>query len=196
LKRSCAPGGGACSVTRITSEFFTKLFSKLSDDEQEKVNVQQRHEHQWQNNHQTLHMFSVRCMATCLGHDQKTGRILPCRPCTELLNVCSFLTIINIPTPSNENYKYINKQFQNPIIGEQYAKVIGLKELLDTAEDVEESVMLRFARGIMRGDYNGHKVFLGLIHAMVQKVNREQRGVGMQHFAYTPAWDEFVQIVS
>lgn len=133
LKRSCAPGGGAHSVTRITSEFFTKPFSELSDDKQENINVQQRHEHQWQNDHQTLHMFLVRCMATCLGHDQKTGHILPCRPCTELLNVCSFLTIINIPTPSNENYKYINKQFQNPIIGEQYAKVIGLKELLDAA---------------------------------------------------------------
>ena len=56
--------------------------------------------------------------------------------------------------------------------------------------------MLRFAQGIMRGDYNGHKVFLGLIHAMVQKVNHEKRGVGMQNFAYAPAWDEFVQIVS
>ena len=133
LKRSCAPGGGARSVTRIASEFFTKPFSELSDDKQEKVNVQQRHEHQWRNNHQTLRVFSVRCTATRLGHDQKTGRILPCRPCTELLNLRSFLTIINIPTPSNKNYKYINKQFRNPIIGEQYAKIIGLKELLDAA---------------------------------------------------------------
>ena len=48
----------------------------------------------------------------------------------------------------------------------------------------------------MRGDYNGHKAFLGLIHAMVQKVNCEQHGVGMQNFAYAPAWDEFVGIHS
>ncbi len=31
---------------------------------------------------------------------------------------------------------------------------------------------------------------------MVQKVERQERGVGMQNFAYAPAWDEFVHIVS
>ncbi|KAJ7575239.1 hypothetical protein C8J56DRAFT_801931 [Mycena floridula] len=30
---------------------------------------------------------------------------------------------------------------------------------------------------------------------MVQKINQEERGVGMQNFVYAPAWDEFVHIV-
>jgi hypothetical protein len=30
---------------------------------------------------------------------------------------------------------------------------------------------------------------------MVTKVNKEERGVGMQNFKYAPAWDEFVYIV-
>ncbi|EEB98037.1 hypothetical protein MPER_02529 [Moniliophthora perniciosa FA553] len=30
---------------------------------------------------------------------------------------------------------------------------------------------------------------------MVQKIDRKERGVGMQNFQYAPAWDEFVHIV-
>lgn len=48
----------------------------------------------------------------------------------------------------------------------------------------------------MKGDYDDCEVFLGLVHAMVQKNDRDSRGVGMQNFLYAPAWDEFVHIVS
>jgi len=31
---------------------------------------------------------------------------------------------------------------------------------------------------------------------MVQKVDKEERGIGMQNFNYAPAWDEFIHIVA
>lgn len=37
---------------------------------------------------------------------------------------------------------------------------------------------------------------LGLVEASVQKLGKEERGVGMQNFSYTPAYDEFVHILS
>lgn len=36
---------------------------------------------------------------------------------------------------------------------------------------------------------------MGLVRAMVTKVDKEERGVGMQNFRYSPAWDEFIHIV-
>ena len=55
---------------------------------------------------------------------------------------------------------------------------------------------MKFAQGALKGKYDGDKVFLGLIQAMVEKVDRTERGVGMQNFAYAPAWDEFTHIVA
>lgn len=48
----------------------------------------------------------------------------------------------------------------------------------------------------LRGKFDSNEVFLGLVEAMVQKADREERGVGMQNFHYTPAFDEFVHVVS
>jgi hypothetical protein len=35
-------------------------------------------------------------------------------------------------------------------------------------------------------------VFTGLVEAMVCKMDREERGTGMQNFHYPPAYDEFM----
>ena len=105
------------------------------------------------------------------------------------------------------NYKYVNKQFRNPVVAERYVKVKGLKELLIATvyhvlilnfyqEQEEESPLLHFAKGAMKGKYDDHQVFLGLVHAMVHKVDHEKHGVGMQNFLYAPTWEEFTHIVS
>lgn len=39
-------------------------------------------------------------------------------------------------------------------------------------------------------------MFNGLLEAMVQKHDREDRGIGLQNFKYAPAWDEFCHIVN
>ena len=63
-------------------------------------------------------------------------------------------------------------------------------------KDNKNSPFVRFAQGAIQGKYDNSPIFMGLIHAMVTKVNKEERGVGMQNFKYAPAWDEFVHIVS
>ena len=37
---------------------------------------------------------------------------------------------------------------------------------------------------------------MGLVRAMVTKVDKEEHSVGMQNFQYSPSWDEFVHIIS
>ena len=44
------------------------------------------------------------------------------------------------------------------------------------------------------GKYD-NKVFHGLMEAIVTKYDREERGVGMQNFRYSPAWDELCHII-
>jgi hypothetical protein len=53
---------------------------------------------------------------------------------------------------------------------------------------------VKYALGVLSGKYQNHKVFTGLVDAMVQARDREERGVGLQNFEYTPALDEFAHI--
>jgi hypothetical protein len=63
-------------------------------------------------------------------------------------------------------------------------------------QDAKHLPFVRFAEGALAGKFKGHEVFTGLVNAMVTKIDKEERGVRMQNFSYTPAWDEFVHIVS
>ena len=58
----------------------------------------------------------------------------------------------------------------------------------------KDSVCVRYALGVLTGKYKSHKVFTGLVDAMVNARDREERGVGLQNFEYTPALDEFAYI--
>lgn len=133
LKRSSAAGGGGRSVAKIAGEIFSNSFTQLSRTRKTHVLLQQAHEQRWRNDHQGMRVFSTTCATTCNGHSKSDARPLPCQACASLLKLHRFQTILNKPTPANENYKYINTRFRNPLIGEQYAKVKGLKELLDAA---------------------------------------------------------------
>lgn len=53
-----------------------------------------------------------------------------------------------------------------------------------------------YAQGVLSGKYEDTNVFGGLVHAMMTKLDREERGVGMQNFCYPPAYDEFMHIVN
>ncbi|KAJ7577185.1 hypothetical protein C8J56DRAFT_798958 [Mycena floridula] len=195
LRRTAVGGGGARSITVIADERFSRLFSRLSRDEKKEVLDTQIHEHKWKNDHQHIRVFSTDCGGHASGQseDEKRRR-LPCGSCRELLKLHTFQNALSKPTRDDDNYKFINKHFRNELMGEHFAKVKGLKKLFDSADD-KNSPFLRFAMGAVMGDYDDYDVFLGLVHAMVRKVDKEKRGVGMQNFDYAPAWDEFINIV-
>lgn len=67
--------------------------------------------------------------------------------------------------------------------------------LLSNSQSIEQTPCIQFATGVLQGKYRDLRVFTGLVEAMVSRVAREERGVGMQNFKYSPAWDEFVHIL-
>ncbi|KAF9076318.1 hypothetical protein BDP27DRAFT_1142552, partial [Rhodocollybia butyracea] len=152
--------------------------------EKNEVRDTQQHEHRWQNDHRNLRVFSTQC-TNISPTTQINERQLPCMDCTSLLKLREFRNALRVAMPSNENYQHLNKEYHNEILGEQYAKVKGMSELLNATS----SIFVNFAKGALQGKYDNHDVFLGLVKAMTQKINQDECGVGMQNFYYAPAWD-------
>ncbi|KAJ3920095.1 hypothetical protein F5877DRAFT_38885 [Lentinula edodes] len=196
LRRSAATGGGARSCTRIAKELFNSLYRHLSRSEKAEVNLMQVHEQRWKNDHQNLRVFSVECLHFSPTLD-RGQRSLPCAECTALLKMNEFNNILRKEMPADENYKFTNHAYQNEVLGKHLAKCKGLRDLFTAAEsDAENSIFIKFVQGILEGKYADNEVFISLIKTMVQKIDRQERGVGLQNFKYAPAWDEFVNILS
>lgn len=66
-----------------------------------------------------------------MSDSKRNGRTLPCLECDDVLHDSRFHRILNKPTPADENYKYTNKAFRNRLLGEQYARVKGLKPIIE-----------------------------------------------------------------
>ncbi|EEB97356.1 hypothetical protein MPER_03340 [Moniliophthora perniciosa FA553] len=209
LRRTGASGGGAPSITKIAQERFDgRMYCDLEEGEKAEVLLERQHLFRWHNVHQYLRVFSSKCKKyvtpTRIGSVAGSPHLDileygPCSECRSLLKTPEFKNTLRRPTPHEDNYKYVNSMYRNDIIGEQYLKSEGLKELVDAAKSIQhddESVFIKFAKGAIQGKYEDNAVFLGLVRAMVQKIDRKDRGVGMQNFTYAPAWDEFVQIPS
>ncbi|KAJ3764579.1 hypothetical protein FB446DRAFT_611669, partial [Lentinula raphanica] len=194
LRRTAASGGGSRSVTKIAFDLFGKCFRNLSSAQKREVETQQAQEFRWRNNHRNLCVFSTKC-SQISPSTNPDDRILPCAECLSLLQLQEFKTSLRVPMPLDKNYRHVNKQWRNPILGEQFLKTAGLKELFDSVvTNSSSSIFVNFAKGAVSGKYKDNEVFLGLLKAMMQKIDRDERGVGMQNFRYAPEWDEFVHI--
>jgi hypothetical protein len=121
-------------------------------------------------------------------------------------------TLLAKPLPAPGNYKYLNTKYKNEQLGILYAKSEGLEALLSdkvnhlrhTAtlnthvgrQNAKNSLCVRYAQGVLEGKYQDNKIFTGLVEAMVLARDRQERGVGMQNFEYTPALDEFAHQIA
>lgn len=63
-------------------------------------------------------------------------------------------------------------------------------------QDAHNSPCVRYAVAVLSGKYNDTNVFGSLLQAIMSKLDREERGVGMQNFKYPPAYDEFMHILN
>jgi hypothetical protein len=131
LKRTGVLGGGARSVKAIAMEKFNKLFSKLGKKRKKVVLNTQRHEQRWRNDHAELRAFAVVCKKTVT--DQAPRRPLPCEDCAAVLKSKAFKTALQKPTPDEKNYIFTNHRFRSPLLGEIYARTVGLKDLIETS---------------------------------------------------------------
>jgi hypothetical protein len=131
LRRSTATGGGARSVTMIALERFRKKFRRLSKKEKDVVDDIQQLEHQWRNDHANLRIFAT----TCERWIEKdwTDRLRHCKKCHLLLSNGKFKVMLRKPVPEDENFIYVNKRFRNSVLGEQYARAKGLKNVIESA---------------------------------------------------------------
>ncbi|KAJ6615754.1 hypothetical protein B0H10DRAFT_2220087 [Mycena sp. CBHHK59/15] len=193
LQRTAWVGGGGRALTVIAKEKFKKLFSALSKSKKKEVADTQLHEHRWRNDHTNLRVFSARCRKEVL---EPTGgsRVLPCSECSAVLSIKGFKQSTRRPVPADKDYIYVNDKYRNQLLGELYARSIGLKEIIETA-DAKNTPCIKFAQGTLQGKYQEFDVFTGLVEAMVMKTDKLERGVGMQNFKHPPAWDELSHIV-
>ncbi|KAG6916064.1 hypothetical protein DXG01_008589 [Tephrocybe rancida] len=120
-------------------------------------------------------------------------RPLPCKACMEVFRSRAFKTAIQKPTKDSRNYICINHRFRCPLMGEVYAKTIGLQDLVEKP-DTKRSPCIRFALGVLNGEYN-NEMFEGLVQAVVLDHERDARGVGRQNFRYAPAWEELCHVI-
>ena len=137
-----------------------------------------------------------------------------CLNCREMLERDTRLkSALRVNMPLDENFKHLNHRFLGKSDAERYAKTQGLLSLIEDkvcalksdsndivvnssaiTQDTKNSVCVRYALGVLDGKYQKHEVFTGLVDAMVRARDREERGVGLQNFEYTPALDEFAHI--
>ncbi|KAJ7865909.1 hypothetical protein B0H14DRAFT_3595961 [Mycena olivaceomarginata] len=170
------PGITAATCPRLPEYLKRpKIFGLLTDEQKDLVVSAQRHEWKWITDHAKQRIFSTDCKKQVLA-PRADGRLLPC-------------------IPDGENYIYVNEKYRNQELAHIYARTVGLQEIIETA-DAKNTPCIKFALGTLEGKYTDFKVFSGLVEAMVQKVDRVERGVGMQNFKYPPAWDEIAHIIN
>lgn len=209
LYRTSATGGGGQSITEISKELYGLSFRNLASNVKDEVLDLQQLGHKWRNDHRRFRVFSKECREKVA--DPGSGRILPCDNCLHILTLKSFKTAIRRRVKDESNYIYTPKMHRDSVLGQIYARTIGLKEIIEmpvsytsydskywpltVIKDAKHTPCVRYAVGVLNGKYN-NEVFNGLMEAVVTMYDKEERGVGMQNFKYAPAWDELCHIIS
>jgi hypothetical protein len=132
LGRTMAKGGGSRSIAKIALGMFQKTFSLLGGKEKKAVDDIQCHEHQWRNDHAKLRVFSTRCKRSMMVRSDSADSG-SCTECQALLQNNKFTIALRKPTPHKKNYKFVNRRFQDPVLGELYARTKGLQDLIESA---------------------------------------------------------------
>ena len=131
IQRTGAKGGGSQSVTVIAKDRFGKKFSKLNQKKQRQVLDLQEHEQTWRNDHGNSRVFSVTCIHY-VSPAHQGGLVRPYEPCIALLRDRRFQSVLQKPLPNDSNYIYNNHRFRNQVLGELYARTIGLREIIES----------------------------------------------------------------
>jgi len=142
LDRTGAHGGGGKSVTAIAHEMYGKKFSNLSSPRKRLVKVAQTNEWKWRIDRRLDAVFSTRCTkeSRLPSHyklknetwtPKDSAEPIPCHACFNLLSLKAFQTILRIPTPADDDYKYLNKEFQNEQLAVLYGRCSGLREIME-----------------------------------------------------------------
>lgn len=193
IERTAASGGGGKSVSSIAQDIFNTAFARLSEPERRQVLDAQEHSHTWINKHgmDPVRVYSRSCLQEVV--DLSPHRSLPCKECRGVLSSRAFKTAIHRPRPDDSRYIHTPYRFRSALLGQIYARTIGVRDLLE--KKVRNSPFVRYALGVVRGKYKD-EVFEGMMEAVLTQHDKDDRGVGKQNFKYSPAYDEFTQILN
>jgi len=128
LKRTGAGGGGGRSIHVISRERFNEEFKYLTSTQKEVVQVAQRAGWAWRNDHLNLRVYAMNCERFTSSPSLVSSL---CTKCKDLLVPKVFVHAIRKKIPLDENLKYTNAQYINPILGHLYAKVKGLRAIIE-----------------------------------------------------------------
>lgn len=104
-----------------------------TDEETEEVIIDaQALEHWWRNDHVHKRVFATLC--TCYVEVTIDNNISPCFQCLQLLCLNLFKRTMKNPVLVIKNYIFVNHCFRDPVLGDLYVKVTGVKELLNAAQ--------------------------------------------------------------
>ncbi|KAH7876772.1 uncharacterized protein C8R40DRAFT_1236404 [Lentinula edodes] len=192
LSRTGYSGSGGTNVAEIAKTLFNMTFSTLDEEQRQKVITTQELSQTWENKHHLVPpaVYSRRCTKETL--DLSPHLPLPCNECLTVYKSRAFKNAIRRQKPSAKNYIHTNHRFRPKVLGEIYALSVGTKELIE--EQSKKSPFVRYALGVLQGKYDD-KVFEGLTKAMLIRNEKEENGIGLQNFKYSPAYDEFTNIM-
>ena len=128
LKRTGAGGGGGRSIHVISGERFKKKFRYLTNAQKEEVQVAQRAEWVWRNDHLNLRVYATNCERFT---SSSSLALSLCAKCKRLLILNTFTTATHKKTPLDKNLKYTNGKYLNPVLGHLYANVKGLRAIIE-----------------------------------------------------------------
>ncbi|EGN91954.1 hypothetical protein SERLA73DRAFT_66577, partial [Serpula lacrymans var. lacrymans S7.3] len=153
------------------------------------------HKHTWKNDHQNKRIFSTQCQHFIACSNGTTNRLkISCHQCTTLLFDHGFRQATKCKQLEDVNYCHENYSCWNPILGKLYVCFLGLKEIIETS-DAMNTPCVKYAVGVLSGKHKGLGIFNGLIEATMSRLSHEERGVEMQNFEYSPAFNEFFHIL-
>ncbi|KAF8959326.1 hypothetical protein BDZ97DRAFT_1923016 [Flammula alnicola] len=192
LERTESGSGGGISERILAEEMFGKQYSMLDSSQKEAVTLKQLQTHRWRLDHPRKRIFAIgekKCLENVEGENGDHTTVKPCTECKALLSIQAFRTAIVKHVPENKNRQFVPHRYQNAAIGDMHVRNRGLGNLL--SEESEDNIFLRFARQFAQGKFEKDNVFIDMIKVMVARVEREERGRGMQNMQYPPAFDEW-----
>ena len=128
LKRTGAGGGGGRSIHVISKERFKKEFRYLARAQKEEVQETQKAEWAWKNDHLNLRVYATDC-ERFTSNDSLALSL--CAKCKLLLTLNAFTNATHKKTPLDKNLKYTNREYLNPVLGRLYAKINGLRAIIE-----------------------------------------------------------------
>lgn len=131
LLRSSVLGGGSRSRSQLSQQLFTgRLWKDLEAHEKRVVLRREELEYKWRNSRAVGAVYATNCLRDIPVDDPSTDPS-PCSACNALRHLRVFQTRINLPMPTEENFKFVPKSSRCPQLGAIYLKYKGVRELVE-----------------------------------------------------------------